>query len=124
MQKSETTSPNGKSSLGLLNDHLELASLEWGYEKQEGWRRLLGFCVGAILLLSSFAYLQMALIGWLLRMGLKWEGIGLILGPAYLVSGILVILLFGKRQKGLGAPFQGSRSELQRSIKWIEKRFF
>jgi len=124
MQQSETTHPNGKSSLGLLKDHLKLVSLEWGYEKREGRRRLLSLGVGAFLLFSSFVYLQVALIDWFLRMGLRWEGIGLILGGFYLVSGMSVLWLFGKRQEGLGPPFQGSLAELKRSLRWIEKRFF
>jgi len=114
----------GKISLGLINDHLELLSLELGQEKQEGGRRLLILAGGAFLLFSSFFYLQLALIGLFLRMGWRWEGIGLIFGIFYLVSGLLVIFLFGKRQAGLGAPFQGSLSELKRSFHWIEKRFF
>ena len=123
MQRSEITAPNGKSSLGLLQDHLELASLECAYEKKEGWRRLLSIGVGVILLISSFIYFQLALVGWFLRMGLSWDGIGLILGIFYFVAGILVIWLLGKRQEGVGTPFQGSLAELKRSLNWIEKRF-
>lgn len=124
MQQSETTPPNGNLSFGLLKDHLELASLEWGHEKQEGWRRLLCLGVGVILLFSSFIYFQMALIGWFLRMGMRWEGIGLIFGVFYFVSGISVIWFLGKRKKGLGPAFQGSLVEFKRSLQWIEKLFF
>jgi len=123
-QECETAHPNGRSPLGLLKDHVELVSLELEYEKQEGWRRLLSLGAGVLLLFSSFAYLQAALIFWFLRAGLRWEGIGLLLGCAYLVLGMSVIWFFGRRRKGLGAPFQGSLAELRRSLRWIEKRFF
>jgi uncharacterized membrane protein YqjE len=124
MQQSEMTPPNGKLSPGLLKNHLELLSLEWGFEKQEGWRRLLVLGAGAILLSSAFVYFQIALIGWFLKMGYGWVKIGLILGGFFLVAGMSIILYFGKRQKGLGQPFQGSLIELKRSINWIEKLFF
>jgi uncharacterized membrane protein YqjE len=122
-QQGETTPPNGKPSPGLLKDHLDLALLEWGYEKQEGWRRLLCLGVGALFLFSSFVYLQVAVIGWLLRMGLRWEGIGFLLGAFYFASGISVIWFLGRRQKGLGPAFQGSITELKRSLRWIENHF-
>ncbi len=124
MQQIETTSRNGKSSLDLLKDHLELVSLEWEFEKREGWRRLISLGVGAILIFSSFVYMQMALFGWFLQMGLRGQEISVIFGCIYFVSGIIVIWFFGRRQNGLGPPFQGSLSEFKRSFNWIEKRFF
>jgi uncharacterized membrane protein YqjE len=124
IRQGETTPPNGKPAPGLLKDHLELALLEWGYEKQEGRRRLLCLGVGGVLLFSSFLYLQLVLIGWFLRMGWGWGGIGSLLGAFYFASGMSVIWFFGRRQKGLGPAFQGSISELKRSLKWIENHFF
>jgi len=123
MPLSEETPANGKRSFGLLRDHWELALLEWKCEKQEVWRRLLSLGVGAVLLMSSFAYLQLALIGWFLGMGMRWREIGLILGGFYFASGAMVIWHFGKRREGLGPPFQGSLAELKRSLRWIEKHF-
>ncbi len=124
MPQIEEPPSHGKFPFGLVKDHLELALLEWGVEKQEGWRRLVRLGAGAILLFSSFVYFQLALIGWFLRRGFQWEGIGFILGVFYFASGVLVLWLFGKRQEGLGPPFQGSLAELKRSFRWIEKRFF
>jgi uncharacterized membrane protein YqjE len=123
-QQNGAPHPNRNQSLDLLKDHLELASLEWGVEKKEGRRRLLILGAGTILITSSYVYFQIALIGWFLKMGFSWASLGLMLGFLFLAVGLSVIRFFGKRQEGLGQPFQGSRNELKRSIRWIEKLLF
>jgi hypothetical protein len=123
-QQNGTTASKGKLSLDLLKDHLDLALLEWEFEKQEGRRRLLILGGSIILISSSYVYFQIALIGWFLKMGFSWGSLGLILGFLFLAVGLAMIRFFGKRQEGLGRPFQESRIEFIRSIHWIEKLLF
>ena len=124
MPTSGTVPLNGKPVSSLLNDHRELAALEWAFEKQEGRRRFLGIGFGSVLLFSSFLFFQFPLIGWMTGRGWSLEAIGLILGGLYFVSGALIVWIFGRRRSGVGPPFQGSLIELTRSLHWIEKRFF
>lgn len=123
-QQNGATAPSETQPLDLMKDHLELASLEWGFEKKDGRRRLFAFGIGAILVASSAVYFQIAFVGWFLKMGFRWASIGLILGFSFLAAGLSVIRFLGKRQKGLGPPFHGSRTELMRSVQWIQKLLF
>ncbi len=114
---------NGKPMSGLLQDHLDLAALEWVFEIQEGRRRFLSLGLGAVLLFTSFIYLQFPLVGWLITRGWSWERVGSVMGGIYFVSGALVVWFLGRRRKGVGPPFHVSLIELTRSLHWIEKRF-
>ncbi len=124
MNSSETTQTNGKLLWGLAKDHLELASLEWNFEKQKGWRRFLVGGAGAILLVSSYIFFHVALCAALIKTGMTWINVGFYLGTVYLLVGAGILWFCTRREPEVGIPMKGSREEIKRSLNWIEKRFF
>ncbi len=125
MNTTEAAAPStGKRFFDLARDHVKLASLEWQYEKQNWRRRLLVRGGGAALLFCGFVFLQIAIIGGLLAVGMKIGWIGLLLFAVYTVSGVAMIKFFGKRDKIVGDAFQGTIEEIKRSVNWIEKNLF
>jgi uncharacterized membrane protein YqjE len=123
-------SQNGESKksitgevLSLLEDHMELASLEWEYEKAQSKRRLGALAGIALLSVSAFAFLQIAIVAGLVALGLTLPIASLVLAGAYLILSAILFSTLGKRDKQAGEPFQGTRQEIRRNIKWIRQIF-
>jgi uncharacterized membrane protein YqjE len=123
-------SQNGESKksitgevLSLLEDHMELASLEWEYEKTQTKRRLGALAVIALLAMSAFAFLQIAIVYGLVALGLTFPLASLVLAGTYLIIAAILCSTMGKRDKRAGEPFQGTRQEIRRNIKWIRQIF-
>ena len=112
-----------RNLIGLVEDHVELASLELNYAKQEGRRRLIGLAVGAVFALCAFLFLQVALMFGLMALGLTAGIACLILGGVYAAVALGVMAKYGRSDPETRDVFQGSRQELGRSLKWIEKHF-
>jgi len=107
--------------LDLVEDHIELAHLEYRYEKDESWRRLgigalVSFCA-----LSAFLFIQIAVILALRKAGLPLYAICLLFAALYAASAVWIHQRFNKRNPAAGEPFQGSREELTRSFQWIHR---
>lgn len=109
--------------IGLLEDQLDLLSLEWQYEKKQGCRRFVGIIIGFVLILTAFLFLQVALVRGLIALGgsLGWICVGL--GGAYGALGLVIYGRFARRDPSVGEPFQASREELKRNLEWIQKLF-
>ncbi len=125
MNNSQTQKPPNfaKALLGLIKDHVELATLECVYEKEAGQRRAVGLAAGVALLFFSFLFLQLCIVGLLHRMGLGFASIGLM--GCLFYGGIAYYLLKRAlaRDPGVGKPFQSSIQQVKRSFEWIESRF-
>ncbi len=124
MPPSEESFRSRTLPVDLMKDHLELALLEWRYEWGEARRRVLAWGAGLLLAASSAVLLNVALIGWATKRGWGVERVALALGVAYLLAGAAVVVRWGRRQTGVGGPFEGSREELNRSVPWSIDRFF
>ena len=107
--------------LSLLEDQVELASLELEYEMDQAVRRLGALVVGAFLGLTAFAILQIAIVSGLERLGLSLAQASLILAAVYGIVGATLIMKFGRRDKLAGAPFQGTLDEVRKNLRWIRK---
>jgi len=113
-----------KSQLfAVLEDHLELAALEWDYEKKQSSRRFSAILAAGALVISAFVLLNIALVRALAAFGgsLGWVCVGL--GVLYVLAGVLFYRYGGLRDPRVGEPFQGTRQELNRSLEWIQKHF-
>ena len=106
--------------LNLIEDHIELAHLEYRYEKTQSWRQLGVGALTAFCALSAFLFIQVAAILGLVRAGVPLYAICLGLGVVYTVCGFIFYRRFGHRDPRAGEPFQGSREELTRSLQWIQ----
>ena len=118
----------GKKSLvgeafELIDDHLELASLEWEYEKAQSLRRLGGLAGVAVMVLSAFALLQVAAVYGLVHFGLSVGFACLALAGVYVAIAVFLFWKFGRRDPRAGEPFQGTRQELHYNLKWIRQFF-
>jgi uncharacterized membrane protein YqjE len=109
--------------IALLEDHLELLSLELRYERSQGARRLVAWGVAGALALCAFVFLQIALVRALVHAGFGTGWVCLGLGAAYVIAAAIVYRLWGRRDARAGAPFQSSREELSENLKWIRKIF-
>ncbi len=109
--------------IGLIEDHIELASLEWEYEKAQGVRRVVGLAVGAIAALCAFAFLQIAIVSALIRAGLPVWGAALALTVVYGGVAAGCFTKFCKRSNKAGEPFQGTRAEIRKNLRWIQQFF-
>ncbi len=123
MKTGKVLGSEGRLLWDLFKDHVELALLEWEYEKTEWWRRFIVKGCGAIFFVFSGLFFHVALIAELLRHGISLVDIGLFFGFIYLVAGI-VTLQFAKKKISEEEPLHQSRVELKRSLAWIEKHFF
>ncbi len=126
MNESPTThssNSSGKLLWGLLKDHGELAALEWEYGKKQWWRRFLSKVGGAILFFSSFTFLNVASVSALMHQGLALYWIGLIFAGFYFVAGMTLLKWMAHKKKDESSLLEESRSEIKRSVAWIEKHF-
>jgi uncharacterized membrane protein YqjE len=110
--------------LGLVEDHAELASLEWRYEKAALRKALVFRGIAAILFLTAYALLQVALVRWLImasKVSPAWVYAGV--GFIYTIIGMILFFRFGKRDPAVDEPFQGTRQELRKNLQWIQRHF-
>jgi len=110
-----------KDVLALLEDQMELVSLEMGYEADQGVRRVAALVVAAFLGLTAFAVLQVAIVK-----GLEWAGLSLAqacvtLAAVYGGTAAGLIMKFGRRDKRAGEPFQGTREEIRKNLRWMRQ---
>jgi hypothetical protein len=104
-----------------ISDHIDLAALELRYETQQAGKRLLAAAIMALLVLTGFIVLQVAVVGGLMRLGLSLGLASLILGLFYFVVAGGVYTKLGRRDKRVGPPFLATQRELHETIKWIQK---
>src|SRR5436190_18990936 len=123
-------SENGESKksvtgevLSLIEDQMDLASLEWQYEKSQSLRRLVALGVAVLLAITSFAVLQIAMIAGLLSVGVSAVRACLILAVIYAIVTGLLVWRYGRRDPRAEKPFQASREELHKNLKWIRQIF-
>jgi len=107
----------------LLEDQIELASLEWTYEKKQSVRRIGALAAAALLVLTAFVMLQVTIVVGLVRVGLPVAGACLALAAVYAVVAGLLTWISGRRDPGAGVPFQGTRQELRHNLRWIRQLF-
>src|SRR5262245_25047427 len=114
---SETKKTVVSDVVGLIEDHIELASLEWQFEKEQGTRRLMAVGAGLILGLCAFGFLQIAILGGLVGLGMPLWGAAVSLAVVY--GGIAGVCLwrFGHRPAQAGEPFQGTRAEIRKNLR-------
>ena len=67
-----------KRALEILEDHMELAQLEFQYESEVGRRRFGMLLVSALCLISAFVFIQVAIVHGLMYLGLPLYGACLI----------------------------------------------
>jgi uncharacterized membrane protein YqjE len=124
MNMGKTAEPVRRVLFGLAKDHLELAKLEWAFEREQWWRRFIARGVGAVFYLTGYVFSQIALMGWLIRRGMSIVGAGFMLGGLYLLLGLVVAKFCNDRDSIDGGPMRATRNEIARSFNWIEKHFF
>jgi uncharacterized membrane protein YqjE len=109
--------------LELLDDQLELASLEWQYEKTNSLKRILAIVSGAMFAVSAFALLLVAAVLGLTGLGLSLIQSCLVLAVILGGFSAVLILRFSRRDPKVGAPFQGTRQEARKNLKWMRQLF-
>src|SRR5262245_20597562 len=126
-ENGETQTHSRKSVIGealeLLEDQMELTSLEWQYETGQGVRRLLALAAAGVLGVIAFALLQVALVLGLVAVGLSIAQAALLLAAVYGIAAAVLYGKFGKRDKRAGGPFQGTRDEMRKNLQWIRQFF-
>jgi uncharacterized membrane protein YqjE len=119
----ETKSTIWRDVTSQISDHVDLAALELRYETQQAGKRLLAFSITAILALTGFIVLQVAIVGWLMGTGLSLGNAALILGVLYFAVAAGVYGACGRRDKRAGPPFVATQKELHETLQWIQKIF-
>ena len=109
--------------LELVEDHVELAHLEYRYERDQSWRRLAVGAITAVCVLGSCLFFQIALLLGLMKAGIPLYVLCLFFGVVYAGASALIYRRFGKRDPRLGESFQGTREEFTRSLQWIHRLF-
>jgi uncharacterized membrane protein YqjE len=109
--------------LGLLEDHLHLAELEYGYEGEAGLRRLRLGALAVLFLLSAFVFLHLALLDVLVRFGAPRYAICSGFAVLWGAIGVWLFRVSGRRDIRVGEPFAGTRDEIRRSLKWTQNLF-
>jgi len=107
--------------MGLLEDHIELGTLECRYESSQARRRICAIALGAVFGLTAFVFLQVALIRGLLRTGLPLWVLCLVAAAVYGALSVFIYRRWGRRDPRAGPPFQASGEEFKRSLQWIRQ---
>lgn len=110
--------------LELIQDHLKLIAIDYKYEQQRAVRRLKTLVVSSIFFILAFSFLQVAIIGGLLKLGIPLGFVGLLLAVVYGVLGWVLFQKGGRRDSRMGSPFEASLEELKRSANWIKNSLF
>ena len=105
----------------VLEDHFELLQLECRYESEEGKKRFLMLTLTGLCLVGCMAFLHMALMYALWRSGIPVYAICLGLAVFWGGVGTLIFYRFGRRNPRVGDPFDASRSEIKKSLQWMQK---
>ena len=105
----------------LLEDHIELGTLECRYESSQARRRIFAIILGVVFGLTAFVFLQIAAVHALLHLGLPLWAVCLVLAAIYGVSSAIVYRRWGRRDTRAGPPFQASSEEIKRSLQWIRQ---
>ncbi len=109
--------------IGLLEDQMDLASLEWQYEKELNVRRLGALIAAAVLGFAAFIILQFALVMGIAALGVPVGWACVILAGVYILIAGLLLFKFARRDPRMGEPFQGTRQEIRKNLRWIEQLF-
>ncbi len=104
----------------VVEGHLELAELEWTYERKVLGRTLLGLGLGLFCLCLVVFCIQLAAVGLLIRLGAHLELIGLIGVVVNLLLAVIFFKVLTRRKTDMKIPFEKTRSQLRRTIDWIE----
>ena len=105
----------------LLEDQIDLASLEWQFEKKQSLKRLGALALALFLALAAFVLLQVAIVAGIVATGHSIWLSALILAGVYLVLAVALLWKFSRRDPRAGSPFQGTRQELRKNLKWIQQ---
>jgi uncharacterized membrane protein YqjE len=106
-----------------ISDHVDLAALELRYETKQAKKRLLAAAASAVLVLTGFIVLQVALVGALMRAGLSLSLASFLLSLAYFLLALVVYWTLGRRDKRTGPPFLATQREIHETLRWIQKIF-
>jgi len=107
--------------LELIENHVELGTLECRYESSRVRRQICAIAVGAAFGLAAFVFLQVALIQGLLCIGFPLWAFCLLAAAFYGTLAVMIYRLWGRRQPEAGSPFQASGEEFKRSLQWIRE---
>jgi uncharacterized membrane protein YqjE len=119
-----TTKPSFlREALGMLEDHAELASLEWRYERSQAIRRLVAVAIATGLAFGAFLLLLIATVYGLVSLGLNVGWVALGLGVLCAIASAIIVQTVGQRDPRAGRPFEGTRRQAHESIEWIQKLF-
>ena len=105
---------------GLLEDHAELLHLECRYESEKGRRRLIGLAFAVLFLVSAFVYANILIVYALWRWGVSPFVFTVVLALLCGGVGTWIGFRFCRRDEQAGEPFAATRSELSRSLQWIQ----
>src|SRR5258707_812535 len=105
----------------LIEDQMDLVALEWDYEKTQGLRRIGALVAAGVLGMAAFILIQVALVIGIAELGLKTVYACLVLAGLYGGLALLLIGKFSRRPSRVGMPFQGTREELKKNLKWIQQ---
>lgn len=107
--------------VGLFEDHLALLELELHYETWTGRKRLIAWAAATGCILLAVACLQVAIIALGVRLGASLAAICAIFGLLWGIGGVLVHQYLGIRDSKAGEPFEGSRTEIRKTMAWIRQ---
>jgi uncharacterized membrane protein YqjE len=102
--------------IGLIEDHLKLAYLEYRYERDRVRRKSRALLLGAAFGLAAFVFSQIAAI-----LGFQYAGwhsytACLVMAGVNLALAGIFTLSRGRRDPRVGEPFQTSRDELTKTL--------
>lgn len=106
-----------------VSDHVDLAALELRYETRQARRRLVAIGVMALLVLTGFILLQVAMLQAVMRAGFSLGLAALAVSGVYLLLAGLIFWKFGRRDPRACPPFEATQREINESLKWIQKLF-
>jgi uncharacterized membrane protein YqjE len=109
--------------LEMVEDQMELASLEWEYVKSRSARRIIALATAGLLSLSAFVFLQVALVQGLIALHLTLAQASLIVAGVYVAVAGALFAIFGRRDKRTGEPFQATREQIHKNLRWIRQLF-
>jgi uncharacterized membrane protein YqjE len=109
--------------IALLEDQMDLASLEWEYEKNLNFKRI-GAVIAAVFLgFAAFMFIQVAIVMGIAALGVPVGWACVILAAVYVLVAGLLLRNFAQRDPRVGAPFQGTRQEFRKNLRWISQIF-
>jgi len=107
--------------LELLDDYIELGTLECRYEGSQARRRIYFVVLGAVLGLTAFVLVQVAAVHGLLQRDLPLRAICLLAATGYGILSVCICRWRGRRDPSAGKPFQASSEEFRCNLQWIRQ---